>query len=49
MNQNVYYHIIQYASRGEETYVICIEIHRYRNQGTLGLSKKAYIKRVLSR
>ena len=34
---------------GEASYVIGIEIHRDRANGTLGLSQKAYIERVLNR
>ena len=34
---------------GEASYVIGIEIHRDRANGTLGLSQKAYIDRVLER
>ncbi|KAD4584950.1 hypothetical protein E3N88_22551 [Mikania micrantha] len=34
---------------GEASYVIGIEIHRDRASGTLGLSQKAYINRVLTR
>ncbi|KAD4386078.1 hypothetical protein E3N88_26248 [Mikania micrantha] len=34
---------------GEASYVIGIEIHRNRASGTLGLSQKAYINRVLTR
>jgi hypothetical protein len=34
---------------GEASYVIGIEIHRDRINGTLGLSQKAYIDRVLTR
>lgn len=34
---------------GEASYVIGIEIRRDRSQGTLGLSQKAYIERVLGR
>lgn len=34
---------------GEASYVIGIEIHRDRTRGTLGLSQRAYIERVLSR
>jgi hypothetical protein len=34
---------------GEASYVIGIEIHRDRSNGTLGLSQKAYIDRVLTR
>ncbi|KAJ9561683.1 hypothetical protein OSB04_006843 [Centaurea solstitialis] len=34
---------------GEASYLIGIEIHRDRTQGTLGLSKKAYIERMLVR
>ncbi|KAD6795308.1 hypothetical protein E3N88_06204 [Mikania micrantha] len=34
---------------GEASYVIGIEIHRNRSIGTLGLSQKAYIERILKR
>ena len=34
---------------GEATYVIGIEIFRDRSHGMLGLSRKAYIERVLER
>ena len=34
---------------GEASYVLGIEIHRDRSKGTLGLSQKAYIDRVLKR
>ncbi|CAH9135323.1 unnamed protein product, partial [Cuscuta epithymum] len=34
---------------GEASYVIGIEIHRDRVKGTLGLSQKAYIERILER
>ncbi|GJW12214.1 putative zinc finger, CCHC-type containing protein [Tanacetum coccineum] len=34
---------------GEASYVIVIEIHRDRANGTLGLSQKAYIERILNR
>ncbi|GJW37872.1 retrovirus-related pol polyprotein from transposon TNT 1-94 [Tanacetum coccineum] len=34
---------------GEASYVIRIEIHRDRANGTLGLSQKAYIERILNR
>jgi len=34
---------------GEAFYVLGIEIHRDRSKGTLGLSQKAYIDRVLKR
>ena len=33
----------------EASYVIGIEIHRYRSHRTLGLSQKAYIEKVLDR
>ncbi|KAJ9562492.1 hypothetical protein OSB04_007652 [Centaurea solstitialis] len=34
---------------GEASYVIGIEIHRDRENGTLGLSQKAYINRILNK
>ena len=34
---------------GEASYVIGIEIHRDRSKGTLGMSHKAYIERVLEK
>lgn len=34
---------------GEAFYVIDIEIYRDRSQGTLGLSRKAYIERILEK
>jgi hypothetical protein len=34
---------------GDTSYVLGIEIHRDRTKGVLGLSQKAYIKKVLKR
>ena len=34
---------------GDASYVLGIEIHRDRSKGALGLSRKAYIEKVLKR
>ena len=34
---------------GDASYVICIKIHKDRNQGTLGLSQESYINKILER
>jgi hypothetical protein len=34
---------------GEASFVLGIEIHRYRRKGVLGLSQKAYLEKVLKK